>query len=503
MLSHQSRTCMTRAHPASPAAKNGPLAIPVAIDVDDVEVNDIEPTHPDPIDEVEQEPGARGSVLLIVSNPFFRDDGWHDIRVHKFARTFQRMGFAPTVYCRTYPDAASERGVYDGIPYRRMRFSPPVQAKKQVVTDALSPEVAKPGFVVRAVRRVSRRFRSKLNRLRNIPRRLRRRIVSKYLGPLNTDFTNDVVMGSGDMPTPAFVYAADISALRAGDQVAQRWNVPFLYDSHEYFISQSAHSVMGPVRRRVNQRLVRWLESKYFPRATVMSVSPSIIEAFRERMPGLDYHCIRNLPLATTRVPRRQNLIREQLGLPDDVRIALYIGFITSGRGIDEMIDAGKHLPDNIVVAMLGGGRLIDEARDRIANAGLQSKVHLLGHVPQARVMDYAESADCGLCLIQNTCQSYYFCLPNKVFQYIHAGLPVLCSDFPDLRGLVERRGVGRWADPSDPESIAREIVALVDDAAALDQMRESCFRAVADELNWEAECRRLEQIEFLAPKPR
>ena len=469
-------------------------------------------------------------VLMIVSNAFYSDDGWHDIRVHKFAKSFQARGFNPIVLCRTYPGATTEEGVYDGIRFRRMRFKPVVSATSVAsakttegsATNASTPDestvptvsttrerlkaAAKraPGparFLVRTARFCLRNARRVVRKARNYPKRLWRRFWSKYLTPLNFDFHRAVL--ETKLPAdPAFVYTADLNTLRLGSRLAKKtYRVPFLYDSHEYFLSQASHNNMNPLRKIINKMLVLYLEWWHFRGATVISVSPSIIKAFKRRMPWGKYLCIRNLPRRSTRVIVRRNLVREKLGLSDDIKIAMYIGFITGGRGMDEMIASARYLDDDVVIAFLGKGRLEEETREKVKAAGLEHKVHFLGHVPQTEVLNWAESADCSLSLIQPVCTSYYFCLPNKVFQSIHGGLPVLCSDFPDMRELVERRGVGRWVDPTDPEAIGREINLLVKDEEGLQRMRAACLEAVADEINWETECQALNQIDFLNPQ--
>ena len=88
----------------------------------------------------------------------------------------------------------------------------------------------------------------------------------------------------------------------------------------------------------------------------------------------------------------------------------------------------------------------------------MADRVVLAPPVPTGEVVRWAAGADVGLALIQNVSLSYFLSLPNKLFEYVAAGLPVVASDFPDLRRVVEERGLGTVCRPDDPAAIARAI---------------------------------------------
>ncbi len=570
----------------------------------------------------------RPIVVMIVANAFCRDDGWHDIRVHKFAKTFEEQGLRPIVFCRTHGDATEPAGIYDGIEYRRMLFKapklPPAEVERPVVVEAppepgptQAPQPPKPSAIERLIlwvdpgprdgptrpvsafvpyndrpapgrwvakararfwytcvpralrgpirrrwtratnaawhfahdpvtithrlprliavkglrctqrlgRRIMTAARRMRNRLRTLIRRTaqfvrvrirrartaarrimamgpraRRRFNTTYLNFLNIDFTEAVLDATRGV-SPTFVYAADLNCLRAGFRVSRRAGVPFLYDSHEYFLSRAEHEWMHWTRRNVDRWLCRRLEHGHFGEIeTTVGVSESIVNAFRDRVPGGSYLCVRNLPINESGPPpiERSSIIIDQLGLDPSTKIALYIGFVTGGRGITELIESAQYLPDGVVIALLGGGRQLEEQQARARSLGVEHKVHFLGHVPQSEVLTYAAGADCGVSLIQPTCLSYEWSLPNKIFQYIHAGLPVLCSDFPDMGDVVRRWDVGATVDPSDPSKIAAAIEALVSDPASLARMRANCRAAVEEELNWDRERQKILSIGFV-----
>ena len=125
--------------------------------------------------------------------------------------------------------------------------------------------------------------------------------------------------------------------------------------------------------------------------------------------------------------------------------------------------------------------------RDRATGAGVADRVVIAPAVPTDEVVRWAAGADAGLALIQNVSLSYYLSLPNKLFEYVAAGLPVVASDFPDLRRVVEGHGIGTVCRPDDPDAIARAVAWTLDDPGRNAGLR-AAARAAAGELTWERE---------------
>ena len=121
----------------------------------------------------------------------------------------------------------------------------------------------------------------------------------------------------------------------------------------------------------------------------------------------------------------------------------------------------------------------------------LEEKVRFINRVPFQELHAYTCSADLGLCLIRGTGKSFYYSLPNKLFEYLIAGLPVLASDFPDMGRLVREEGVGRTVDPSDSTAIAHELVDLMGHPELRHQYGQAA-REAAKRYNWEREANKL-----------
>ncbi len=144
--------------------------------------------------------------------------------------------------------------------------------------------------------------------------------------------------------------------------------------------------------------------------------------------------------------PKKSEALRKRIGISLETRLFLYLGALSPGRSVEAMLDAFSGCEDRVLVLMGSGGtsregnRLEALVRER---ASCEANVFFLEPVPGSKVVEYASSADGGLCLIEDECLSYRYCLPNKLFEYGMAGTSVVVSDLPELREVVERYGCG------------------------------------------------------------
>jgi glycosyltransferase involved in cell wall biosynthesis len=128
---------------------------------------------------------------------------------------------------------------------------------------------------------------------------------------------------------------------------------------------------------------------------------------------------------------------------------------------------------------------------ERLAVAeGLRDRVHFVPGAPLERLLALTAEADVGVSLLQDTCENHRLALPNKVFEYIAAGLPVVVSDLPELRRLVEEHGIGWTAPPGDPVAVSDGLRSAL--SARGDDERLAAVRRVAGAFTWDAERERL-----------
>lgn len=287
--------------------------------------------------------------------------------------------------------------------------------------------------------------------------------------------------------TCADVYHAhDLDALWPASRAARRRGVPLVYDSHELFTGQSSLVGRPAIRgfwRLWERRLLRRVDR-------VITVSDAIAADLRRR-----YHLaslptvIRNLP--PWRQPVVDSPLRTALTLTDDPQpLALYQGGFLTDNGLAEVIEAMRRI-DHGRLVLLGGGPTEAALRAQVAAAGLLDRVRFLPRVPFPELHAWTCGADFGVCVIKPTGDSFAWSLPNKLFEYFVAGLPVLAGDTPQIRQVIADTGAGILADPQDPSSIADALRRLFADVERRSQLG-SAARQAARSYCWESEAPRL-----------
>jgi len=170
--------------------------------------------------------------------------------------------------------------------------------------------------------------------------------------------------------------------------------------------------------------------------------------------------------------------------VPEAAPIVLYLGGLMGGRGIEYLVRSMNAVPDAHLV-LLGSGHQAGELAEEARALGVAERVHLLPPVPSDDVVGYAASATVGVSPIVDSCLNYRYSLPNKLFQYMAAGLPVVASDFPQVREVVIGSGAGLVTDTRSPERIAKALSSLLADRGAAREMGERGRAAVEARYNW------------------
>ena len=297
---------------------------------------------------------------------------------------------------------------------------------------------------------------------------------------------------------PDVVVAHDLDTLPVGLVAARRAGARLLYDSHELFVEHESE----PPRAQVTRRVQRAVEGPLIRRADrVITVSGSIADELARRYGIARPGVVRNLPAWSGSSGPPVDL-RERVALDSVTRIAIYVGGLAPGRGLEQLAASAAELPGVGIVFLGTGPPHFRETLRRIAGeAGATERVRVSGPVPAAEVTRWAAGADVGVVPYPNTCLNNYLSLPNKLFEYLAAGLPVVASDFPELRQVVAGHDVGATCDPEDPTDIARAVRDVVGSGARLDELRTAAARAAA-EFSWAREKEVLLRVfEELAPE--
>ena len=184
-----------------------------------------------------------------------------------------------------------------------------------------------------------------------------------------------------------------------------------------------------------------------------ISVSPSIIKWYEEEYGRKKNTLILNSPEIETKKTKNSNGFRKKFLINDDEKLFIYVGEINKGRGITNLLEIFKDLKSRIL--FLGYGPLVNKVKDFEKN---YSNIHYHEAVEPDSLISLIQEADVGLCLVERVSLSDYFCLPNKLFEYAFAGLPVIASDFPDIKFLVEKYDLGFCCDSGSIKDVKKNI---------------------------------------------
>jgi glycosyltransferase involved in cell wall biosynthesis len=287
-----------------------------------------------------------------------------------------------------------------------------------------------------------------------------------------------------------FYHAHDLNTLPLAFAMARRHGAKLVYDSHELYLDRNRFRPLSFFGRLFVQRIEAFLIRRC---DGVITVNESIAEILRDRYSIPLPTVVMNTPFrCDSSIDPGSRSLRSCLPIRSDHRILLYSGGITFNRGLDKLIRSLVLLPDcHLIMMGYGAEAFVQELAELAEHEKVADRLSFFGPVPSEEVSLYAASADLGVAPIENACLSYYYCSPNKLFEYIHAGLPVIASNFPEMCRVIDRHQIGEAFDPSDPADIARSVKKILDQPEKLPRLRENSRQAAAF-YNWEIESKRL-----------
>ena len=257
----------------------------------------------------------------------------------------------------------------------------------------------------------------------------------------------------------------DLPTLEAGAELARQRGVPLVYDAHELYAEQKAFS-------RVQRRICSAVEARLIKRADVVfTVNQSIAEVMGQR-----YGIEKPVVLLNAIEPplefdhsARYDLLREKCGLSPAQRILLYQGGYAPNRNLEELVAALSFVrTENVVLVLMGFGAFEDRLLGVASKRGLLGRrVYFLPAVPQEQLLQHSASADLGIIPYPHVDLNSLYCTPNKLFEFIQAGLPMLVNRSPELERFVAHEGFGL----SRRMRGVREIAAAIDEAFASDDL--------------------------------
>jgi glycosyltransferase involved in cell wall biosynthesis len=247
---------------------------------------------------------------------------------------------------------------------------------------------------------------------------------------------------------------------------------PLVFDAHELF-----PEIPEVTDRKWVKKIWTKIEDFTFPRLkNTYTVCNSIATYYNEKY-KINMQVVRNIPMRKMRSAPHVSPIDSK-----GRKVILYQGAVNCGRGIEWMIDA-MPLLDNYVFYVVGGGDILKELKEKVEKMNLTDKVIFTGQLPFENLSEYTAQADIGINLLENRGLSYYYSLPNRIFDYIRENIPVLASDFPEIRRIVAHYNVGMLINNYDPQYLALAVERL-----ASAEKNHSGFATANEELCWENE---------------
>jgi glycosyltransferase involved in cell wall biosynthesis len=279
----------------------------------------------------------------------------------------------------------------------------------------------------------------------------------------------------------AVIHCHDLEPLPIAVHLKLLTGARLIYDAHELETERAGtHGIRKWMAEVVERLMIRWVDA-------MITVSPSIQQWYQNKYPLLSCSLVRNIPKRITSHAESKNL-RDILGINGEVLLFIYLGGLSKGRGIEKMLSAFKDPRVCHHLLIMGSGPLYSEVQLAVTAC---SRIHYLNTVPPSQVLAYTMGANIGISLVEDIALSYRYCLPNKLFEYLVSGLPVLVSDLTDQKALVEHYQAG-WVTDTNPQSIV-DVLSWIS-REKYEQLKSGLYERTQN-LDWEYESEQLLKI--------
>jgi len=271
----------------------------------------------------------------------------------------------------------------------------------------------------------------------------------------------------------------DLDTLPANFLISKIKSVPLIFDSHELF-TEVPELIHRPQVKKIWALLERFLIPKINFGITVCD---SIAEIYKKNY-KIEFAVVRNLPF------RFEMNVQAKKYFDKNKKIILYQGSLNIGRGIELVIDAMNYL-ENILFVIAGEGDISQQLRERANQPAIKRKIIFLGRIPLNELHKYTHQADLGISLEENLGLNYFYALPNKLFDYIQAEVPVLTSDFPEMSAIVKKYNIGYSTNEREPKRLAFLINQILSNKILLNNWKDN-LKIASKDLCWENEKEKL-----------
>ncbi|AFH48972.1 Glycosyltransferase [Ignavibacterium album JCM 16511] len=280
------------------------------------------------------------------------------------------------------------------------------------------------------------------------------------------------------------IFAEDLYCLPVCIIAGKIKGAKVIYDCRELF-----GFLAGLKNKKLIQRFWSTIEKLFIRKADLILTTGEMDSEFIRRRYNLHNDLvIRNLPL----YKKSDSPVDyySLLGIDKSKKVLLYQGVVLHGRGL-KMIFEFLQTSDDFVLVILGSGEMLSYYKNLSNKMGLDNKVFFIGKIPQEKLLDYTAGAFAGLSLIENVSMSYYYALPNKLFEYIMAEIPVITTDLPQMKKIIEEFEVGFTIPEGKINELINVLSKLSTDKNLYFQLKLNCRKA-SQTLNWGDEVEKL-----------
>lgn len=272
------------------------------------------------------------------------------------------------------------------------------------------------------------------------------------------------------------ICAIDLDTILPCLKISKWKRIPRIYDAHELFTE-----LKEVITRPAVQKAWMRIEKKAVPQFKWgYTVSESIAEEFKRRY-NVNYDTIRNLPI-----------LKPLKDIKQVEKFILYQGAVNEARGLEYLIPAMQWVNCKLVIC--GDGNFMQQLKKLISDYKLDEKIELTGMLPPDELREISQRAYIGVAVPEKEGLNQYLALPNKLFDYIHAGLPQITVNYPEYQKINSQFEIAVLLEDISPEKIAGAINNLLTDNVLYAKLKGNCLKA-REKLNWQQEEKKLLSI--------
>jgi glycosyltransferase involved in cell wall biosynthesis len=272
------------------------------------------------------------------------------------------------------------------------------------------------------------------------------------------------------------LWSNDLDTLLPNFVISQLKKSKLIYDSHEYFTES--------VYKKSSKKIWEMLEQQIFPRLkNVITVNNSIKNIYENKY-KVPVTVIRNVPYLFDKNKEANGPI-----LPAETKNLIIQGRgINENRGAEEAVLMMQFLSAGFHLYFIGNGTILNKVKKIVRDLNLQSKITFIDPLPYQKMMQITVQGFLGLIFEKiDVADEHLFSLPNKFFDYIHAGIPVLSTEAVEIKSIIPQFNIGTFVDNLNPEEMAKKVIEISRDKEKYDLWKHNTVTASKD-LNWERE---------------